>query len=312
MTYGFHRSTAPSRSWETTGDTSPATPHCRQGSALAHKSAGTKRSGTPRRSIGRSSQTPRVERHDDRHGRSGTLPPVPGRPIFLRTQVLVLVLSLLLFALITWQVVAGGPLVDADRWLLRRTQHTAARFAGLRSTGQFLCDIGNAQLAVPLLTAAIGHAAWRDGRAGVPRWWPRPLAAALAMAAVPLIVTCAKTVIARPSPGHHRLGPGSYPGFFPSGHTASATVAIGAAALLVLPYVHRAARRRLVAAAAVLLVAAVGVSLVWCGYHWPLDVVGSWCLSAALLAGVALTPPGTEAAGQARRTSPPGDGECSP
>lgn len=306
VTYGFRRYTAPSRSWVTTGDTAPATPHCRHSSALAHDSAGTQRFGTLRRSIDRSSQTPRAERHGDRPGRLGTLPPVPGRPTFALN--LVLAVSLLLFALITWQVVAGGPLVDADRWLLRRFQHAAARHRGLHGIGQFFCDLGNAQIAVPLLAAAIGASAWRGRRAGLSRWWARPLAAALAMAAVPLIVSVTKTLVARPSPGHRRLGPGSYPGFFPSGHTASASVALGAAALLVLPLLWNAALRKLLATAVLLVVAAVGVSLVWCGYHWPLDVLGSWCLCAALLSGVAMTPDGSSdsSAGQARSTDLPG------
>ncbi|MEU3461780.1 phosphatase PAP2 family protein [Streptomyces sp. NPDC006733] len=220
-----------------------------------------------------------------------------------------MVAGLLLFALVTWQVVAKGPLVDADWWLLRRVQHAAGRYPGLRGVGQFFCDLGNAQIAVPLLAAAIGGVAWHGRRAGAARWWARPLAAALAMVAVPLLVNIVKTAVARPSPGHRRLGPGSYPGFFPSGHTASASVAIGAAALLVLPLLGGAALRRLLAAGVLLVLAAVGVSLVWCGYHWPLDVLGSWCLSTALLAGVAMTPaagPAGGGAGQARDTDLPG------
>lgn len=311
MTYGFHRYTAPPRSWETTGDTASATPHCRHSSALAHNSVGTKRSGTLRRSIDRPSQTPRDERHGDRPGRLGTLPPVPGRPTSALT--LVVAVSLLLFTLVTWQVVVQGPLVDADRWLLRRVQHAAARHRSPQGVAQFFCDLGNAQIAVPLLVAAIGAAAWRQRLAGLARWWARPLAAALAMAAVPLLVDVVKTAVARPSPGHRRLGPGSYPGFFPSGHTASASVAVGATALLVLPLLRSAALRRLLAAAVPLVLAAVGVSLVWCGYHWPLDVLGSWCLSAALLAGVAMTPaggPDDGGAGPVRAADRPGaDGD---
>ncbi|MCZ4122543.1 phosphatase PAP2 family protein [Streptomyces sp. H39-S7] len=307
MTYGFGRYTAPPRSWETTGDTASATPHCRHSSALAHKGVGTKRSGTLRRSIDRSSQTPRDERHGDRPGRLGTLPPVPGRPTSALN--LILAVSLTLFALITWQVVVEGPLVDTDWWLLRHVQHAAAHHRNLHGAGQFFCDLGNAQIAVPLLAAAICGTAWRSRRAGLSLWWARPLAAALAMAAVPLIVGVVKTAVARPSPGHRRLGPGSYPGFFPSGHTASASVAIGAAALLVLPLLQSAALRRLLAAAVLLVLGAVGVSLVWCGYHWPLDVLGSWCLCAALLSGVAMTPaagPADSGAGPVRGTDRPG------
>ncbi|MDF9815985.1 phosphatase PAP2 family protein [Streptomyces sp. SPB162] len=220
-----------------------------------------------------------------------------------------LVVSLLLFTLVTWQVVVKGPLVDADWWLLRRVQHAAARHRELHGAGQFFCDLGNAQIAVPLLAAAVGGTAWWQRRAGLSRWWARPLAAALAMAAVPLIVSVIKTAVARPSPGHRRLGPGSYPGFFPSGHTASASLAIGATALLVLPLLRGAALRRLLTTGVLLVLGAVGVSLVWCGYHWPLDVLGSWCLCAALLAGVAMTPaagPKDSVAGQVRSTDQPG------
>jgi undecaprenyl-diphosphatase len=64
-------------------------------------------------------------------------------------------------------------------------------------------------------------------------------------------------------------------------------VAIGAAALLVLPLVAGARLRRALGAAAAVLAAGVGAGLVWHGYHWPLDVLASWCLAAALLAPVA-------------------------
>jgi undecaprenyl-diphosphatase len=41
------------------------------------------------------------------------------------------------------------------------------------------------------------------------------------------------------------------------------------------------------AAGTAVLALAVGAALVWCGYHWPLDVVGSWLLAVALLSPVA-------------------------
>lgn len=36
--------------------------------------------------------------------------------------------------------------------------------------------------------------------------------------------------------------------------------------------------------ACVVVNAGVGLGLVRCGFHWPLDVVASWCLCAVLLA----------------------------
>jgi undecaprenyl-diphosphatase len=104
---------------------------------------------------------------------------------------------------------------------------------------------------------------------------------------VPVVVGAVKSAVARPAPGKRHLAPHGYAGFFPSGHTATSSVAIGGAALLVLPLVARPVLRRCLAAAALLLAAAVGAGLVWHGYHWPLDVLASWCLAAALLSAVA-------------------------
>jgi undecaprenyl-diphosphatase len=177
-----------------------------------------------------------------------------------------LVLSLS-FALVTWQVATSGPLRRADERLSR-----AAVGAGPRWLTESLADLGNAQLALPVLAASITYAAGRACHAGVPRWWLPSLAAALAMAAVPSLVTPLKAALDRPGPLTAETG------CFPSGHTATAAVAYVGAALLLFPYT----RGRLLPAA-VLLSTAAGVGLVLRGYHWPLDVVGSWCLSGLLL-----------------------------
>lgn len=166
-------------------------------------------------------------------------------------------------------------------------QRAAAAHPALTGAAQVLSDVGNVQVAVPLLLAAVVAAGARGRSAGLPRWWLPPLAAALAMAAVPLVVGPVKSAVARPAPGRTHLAPHGYAGFFPSGHTATSSVAIGGAALLVLPLVARPALRRCLAAAALLLAAAVGAGLVWHGYHWPLDVLASWCLAASLLSAVA-------------------------
>ena len=69
-------------------------------------------------------------------------------------------------------------------------------------------------------------------------------------------------------------------GYYPSGHTATSAVAYGAAAMLLVPYLKQAWT---ILVTAVLLTSATSVGLVLRGYHWPLDVVGSWCLSGVLL-----------------------------
>lgn len=190
---------------------------------------------------------------------------------------LLLVLPALVFALITWQVAADGPLLRLDADASRALVHPD-RFSDL------LSDLGNVQVAVPALAVALGYTAWRGRSAGTRRWWLPPLAAAVLMALVPAIVVPLKEWTARP--GTPVVPPGT--GYFPSGHTATAAVAYGSAALLLLPLLRSPAARRTLVAGCALLVLGVSYGLVRHGWHWPLDVVASWCLSTTLLAALSL------------------------
>jgi undecaprenyl-diphosphatase len=129
------------------------------------------------------------------------------------------------------------------------------------------------QLALPVLGCAIVWALVRGARR-------EPLYAALTMAAVPLLVVPLKAWIARPGPLTDATG------YYPSGHAATAAVAYGAAALLTAPYTRRS---WMMPAAAVSLTVATGIGLVLRGYHWPLDVLGSWFLCGLLLLPLGLT-----------------------
>ncbi|WP_340557456.1 phosphatase PAP2 family protein [Streptomyces sp. GSL17-111] len=100
------------------------------------------------------------------------------------------------------------------------------------------------------------------------------------MAAVPLLVVPLKALF-------DRAGPLGGEGYFPSGHAATAVVGYGAAAVVLMPHLRRTGARRALGAAAVLLALGAGAGLVRRAYHWPLDVVASWCLGGLLLAGVA-------------------------
>ncbi|MEU1819613.1 phosphatase PAP2 family protein [Streptomyces roseifaciens] len=233
----------------------------------------------------------------------------------------------LLFALVTWQVAARGPVRTLDEDLGRTV--AGSSFPG--AAAQVLADLGNASVAVPVLVVAMAVSALLRRRG--PRPWMPPLWAALTMAAVPAVVVPVKSWIGRTGPPA-MAATGAHDGFFPSGHTATAAVAYGAAVLLLLapradsfrtpphagasvtpphaeparalphaaapaaapadapPHAepdgtrprNRHARARAWAAVAyILLNAGVAVGLVRCGYHWPLDVVGAWCLSGVLL-----------------------------
>ncbi|MFF7214005.1 phosphatase PAP2 family protein [Streptomyces sp. NPDC008238] len=191
-----------------------------------------------------------------------------------------------LFGLLTWQEAIRGRLLALDG-PVRATLAGPSPHPADRSVSQFLADLGDWRVAVPVLLLAMVWTTWRARLYGLSRPWLPPLAYALVMVAAPLLVALVKPLIGRAGPGSLTLSPG-YPGLYPSGHTATAAAAYGGAVLLLLPWLVRTAARRLLVAAVVLLDAAVGVALVRCGYHWPLDVVGSWLLCGALLAGAAL------------------------
>ena len=90
---------------------------------------------------------------------------------------------------------------------------------------------------------------------------------------------------------------------FPSGHTANATIAYGVLAVLIgrtgLPAPVRVTAWLLLGG----IVAAVGVSRIWLGVHYPSDVVGGWLLGGIFVASyAALT----------RRESPASAAEAAP
>ncbi|MEU0115784.1 phosphatase PAP2 family protein [Streptomyces bobili] len=195
--------------------------------------------------------------------------PAPGRPA---RGALLFELPALLLSLFTWQVAAEGPLLDLDERLSRALVRPGRG-------AELLADLGNVQVAVPLLVLVAGYVALRARSAGVPRWWLPSVAGLALMVLVPLIVVPLKEWTDRP--GTPVVPPAT--GYYPSGHTATAAVAYGSAVLVLLPWLVSRLARRVALATAVTLVAAVSFGLVRRGYHWPLDVVASWCLGAMLL-----------------------------
>ncbi|MFF4049606.1 phosphatase PAP2 family protein [Streptomyces chartreusis] len=250
------------------GDIRPWPPQLRPGRALAH-TPGASGSGSPHRSDSRPPQTPRGARRSGPDGRLGTTPPVPGRPTSL---FLLLGLPALLFALITWQVMADGRLVDLDEAASRALIHPDR-------LSELLADLGNVPVAVPVLTVVLVYVTWRHRRTGTDHWWWPAAAAAFLMALVPALIVPLKELTDRP--GTPAVPPAT--GYYPSGHTATAVVAYGAAALLLLPWLRTALARRTVLVLCAALNLGVAFGLVRRGYHWPLDVVASWCLGTVLM-----------------------------
>ncbi|GAA2917295.1 MULTISPECIES: phosphatase PAP2 family protein [Streptomyces] len=190
-----------------------------------------------------------------------------------RFPALLLGLPALLFVLITWQVVADGPLIRLDERASRELVHPD-RYSEL------LADLGNVQVAVPVLAVALGYVALRTRR--TERWWLPVTAAALLMALVPALIIPLKDLTDRS--GTPVVPPGT--GYYPSGHTATAGIAYGCATLLLLPWLRTALARLTLVTVCVALVLGVGYGLVRRGYHWPLDVAASLCLCAVLLSSL--------------------------
>lgn len=169
---------------------------------------------------------------------------------------------------------------------------------------ELLADLGNVQVAVPVLAVVLVHTAWRSRRTGTDRWWSPAVAAAVVMALVPALIVPLKELTDRP--GTPAVPPAT--GYYPSGHTATAAIAYGAATLLLLPWLRSAYARRELVIACAIVNAAVGFGLVRRGYHWPLDVVASWCLCTVLLSSLWLflsrSSRRTSAGTPSRRTGP--------
>ncbi len=236
------------------------------------------------RSTDRPTHTPRGARNGDHQSRPGAIPPAPGRLSVVlgraaRSVVVPLVAAVVLLA-VSWQVAVDGPLLGVDR-TVRRAVLGARPNSLLDPLGHALSDLGSSLPAIPVLLAAGVLAArwWR--RAGAVRWWlPLPVAA-LTAGLIPLLVVPAKTAFARPGPLGDPLLPDQF-GWYPSGHTATASLSYGVAALL-LARAARPGPGRWLTAGAALLAVGVGAGLVWSDFHWLLDVVASWCLAALVL-----------------------------
>ncbi|WP_435837493.1 phosphatase PAP2 family protein [Streptomyces chartreusis] len=165
-----------------------------------------------------------------------------------------------------------GRLVDLDEAASRALIHPDR-------LSELLADLGNAPVAVPVLAVVLVYVTWRYRRTGTDHWWQPAAAAAVLMALVPALIVPLKELTDRP--GTPAVPPAT--GYYPSGHTATAVVAYGAAALLLLPWLRTALARRTALVLCAALNLGVAFGLVRRGYHWPLDVVASWCLGTVLM-----------------------------
>ena len=183
-------------------------------------------------------------------------------------------LALLGLALITADVMAGGLLTSLDHTVRDATFPAGGAPEWTRVVG-LLGNVGVGSTVAVVAALVTMHAHWR--------WWPGMLVVSqLAMAGVTVVGL--KYVVARPGPASTSLADG-YAGFYPSGHTATAMVSVGALTFVLSSWRSRSMRhaQRWGLRAGCLAGVLVAVSTVLGGYHWLSDALASLVLGMAVL-----------------------------
>lgn len=187
--------------------------------------------------------------------------------------------GLAVFALVTADVLAGGPLRALDGWVSGRVRAAGLprpdQHLALRTFFGVLADLGGPTTIGVVVLAVAALLARRERSV-------RPLVR-LAVLGVLVggTVYALKTGIARPPPSG--VEPGGPHRSYPSGHTATAVACWGLLAALVADAYPAGAARRATRVLRLLgpLLAAVG--LVVLDYHWVSDVLGGAAVSVVLL-----------------------------
>lgn len=195
------------------------------------------------------------------------------RPVDVR----VLAISVLVFALITADVVVGGFLSSLDTDLRDVVQPRPADAPSCMSVVAALGDIGVAAAFLGIAGLVAAHARWR--------LWPLLLAVGN-FVAVEALVYAAKAAVGRPGPGVLADTTG-YPGYFPSGHSATAAVSTGTVVFLLLVSgwagVQMARASTAAVAAGVLVGGVTAVRAVLGDFHWATDGLAGLALAALVL-----------------------------
>ncbi|MDQ3979057.1 MAG: phosphatase PAP2 family protein [Actinomycetota bacterium] len=188
-----------------------------------------------------------------------------------------LVLVVVPFSTLLFQVVAGGTLTRLDGSLADRLNDWVHRSPALVDGLVFVSWLGR-PLSLTVLVGAAAVWAWRRGQ--------RRLAVFLVVTSIGggLVDSGVKILVDRPRPvvDHPVITP--FGKSFPSGHAMSSLVSYGAVLLALLPVLPR--RWRLPAVLFTgLLVLAIGSSRILLGVHFLTDVLAGYVLGLAWLVG---------------------------
>lgn len=150
-----------------------------------------------------------------------------------------------------------------------------ARTERLASVAVDLSALASTDLILPLTAAAVGVLA-------LARHWHGALTVALSVLGTQAVVALLKLTVDRPRPALNGAMTEAQGSSFPSAHSATA-VALYATLALVLAHRCSGVARAAVLAAGGAVVAAIGLSRIELGAHYPLDVLAGWLTGAALV-----------------------------
>jgi membrane-associated phospholipid phosphatase len=165
-------------------------------------------------------------------------------------------------------------LSTADRtittWFIDHRNHALTVVAKLVS------DAGSTTSMGALALVSVAWLAWR-------RCWPQAGTVAVAALGAVVMVSALKPVLGRVRPPRVDQLMLETNASLPSGHALGSIVVLGILTAVTVGAVRRPAVRATLVMATVIVVAAVGVSRIYLGVHWPTDVLTGWSLGAAWL-----------------------------
>ncbi|MEG8178260.1 phosphatase PAP2 family protein [Nocardia terpenica] len=134
-----------------------------------------------------------------------------------------------------------------------------------------MSDMGGTGAMAGVAAVVFAGLVWR-------RMWGRAGLVGVATAGAGVLVVGVKHVVGRSRPPvvDHLVVETNQS--FPSGHSLGSIVVIGVLAALLVLGAGRTAVRVAIIAVAAIFVAAVGISRLYLGVHWPTDILGGWSL----------------------------------
>ena len=181
-----------------------------------------------------------------------------------------------LFLGVLEDVATRDPLVDVDVVVHAMLQKLRTPWMDIAMIA--VTELGDAEVVVPLMLAALGWFLWH-------RLWQTCLYWLAAVAVAELVVKVLKILLHRARPGALYDGLESFA--FPSGHATMGFVVYGFLAFLVARAQRPTARNRIVAGA-VVLVASIAFSRLYLGVHWASDVIAGMSFGLAWVGALAL------------------------